>query len=340
MSSFENLIQKLSIFQLGLNWVDGLIIAVFVFYILEGFQLGLLFSLFDLISFLLSFIFGLKFYNSIAALLITKASFTHGIANAVGFFIVAFLSEILISVFFKRAFYPLIKTFKVESPFLKRLNQILGIIPGFISAFILLAFFLALVTSFPLSPFLKHAISSSKIGNTILAKTQRFEGSLNNIFGGAVKDTLNFLTIEPQSDQTVKLHFTTTEVKIDSEAEKKMLEMVNKERTSKGLMPLVMDESLRKVAQSHSKDMFARGYFSHNTPEGLSPFDRMAMSNISFIYAGENLALSPNVEVAMQGLMQSPGHRENILSSNFRKVGIGVIDGGMYGEMFAQEFTN
>ena len=86
--------------------------------------------------------------------------------------------------------------------------------------------------------------------------------------------------------------------------------------------------------------MFARGYFSHYTPEGLSPFDRMAQTDVSYTYAGENLALAPNVTVAMQGLMQSPGHRANILFPNFGKLGVGVIDGGIYGQMYCQEFTD
>jgi uncharacterized protein YkwD len=66
----------------------------------------------------------------------------------------------------------------------------------------------------------------------------------------------------------------------------------------------------------------------------------MSKASIDFSYAGENLALAPNVDLAMQGLMQSPGHKANILSTNFGQVGIGVIDGGIYGEMFCQEFTN
>ena len=119
-----------------------------------------------------------------------------------------------------------------------------------------------------------------------------------------------------------------------------MLNLVNKERTSRGLRPVLADNLLREVGRNHCKDMFERGYFSHYTPEGLSPFDRMAEADVIFNYAGENLALAPNVTVAMQGLMQSPGHKANILSPNFGRIGVGVIDGGIYGEMFCQEFAN
>ena len=119
-----------------------------------------------------------------------------------------------------------------------------------------------------------------------------------------------------------------------------MFNLVNEERKKAGFKPLTEDPSLRELGRNLCKDMFMRGYFSHYTPEGKSPFDRMAESDIAFTYAGENLALAPSSKLAMQGLMNSPGHRANILSKNFGTVGIGVIDGGVYGEMFCQEFTD
>jgi uncharacterized protein YkwD len=86
--------------------------------------------------------------------------------------------------------------------------------------------------------------------------------------------------------------------------------------------------------------MLQGGFFSHYDKEGRSPFDRMDDARIAYLSAGENLALAPNTDLAMQGLMNSPGHRANILSKNFGHVGIGVMDGGIYGKMFVQEFTN
>ena len=60
------------------------------------------------------------------------------------------------------------------------------------------------------------------------------------------------------------------------------------------------------------------------------PFDRMRDAGIVFGTAGENLALAPTLDIAHDGLMNSPGHRANILGTQFRKVGIGVLDGGVY----------
>ena len=167
-----------------------------------------------------------------------------------------------------------------------------------------------------------------------------FEKQLNSIFGGALNETLNFMTVKPEGKELVNLRFTVKDGSVDAEAEQEMFRRVNTERAKAGLQFLEFDNSLRDVARAHSDDMFRRGYFSHYTPEGLSPFDRMNNAHITYTYAGENLALAPSTQLAMQGLMNSPGHRANILSVNFGKVGIGVIDSGIYGEMFCQEFTD
>lgn len=228
----------------------------------------------------------------------------------------------------------------IIAAYVKSANSVLGIVPGVASAFVLLTFLLTVIISFPFSPVLKRAVSDSQFGIALLANAQGIEKKLHGVFGDAILDTLNFLTIDPSSEQTVQLTFTTEKISVDYKAEQDMLKMVNQEREKQGLHPLVFDEDLAEVARAYSKDMFARGYFSHYTPEGLSPFDRMAKMDIKYQYAGENLALAPNTVLAMQGLMQSQGHRANILSPQFKRVGIGVIDGGIYGEMFAQEFKD
>ncbi len=151
---------------------------------------------------------------------------------------------------------------------------------------------------------------------------------------------INFLTVESKSNETILLHFKTKDVSTDFTSEQAMFNMVNKERTSRGLKEVIFDEELANIGRKHCRDMFERGYFSHYTPEGFSPFDRIEEEGVIYNFAGENLAMSPNTDLAMQGLMNSPGHRVNILSADFGRLGVGIIDGGIYGEMFCQEFTN
>lgn len=325
-----------------LNWVDLVILIVLLFYALEGYFTGFIASLLDLVSFVVSFIVGLKYYAVVGAILIETFSIPQGFSNAIGFFIVAFLSEIIIKlILFRFASIRILSVrFYSKFPAFKIVNRFLGVIPGIFSGLILLAFLLTLAIALPLSSFIKQSVASSRIGTELVRRTQGFEKELNGIFGGAVNETLNFLTVTPQSSESVDLNFQVSSLSIDRNSEQAMFVIVNQERVKQGINPVVFDEQLAEAGRNHCKDMFRRGYFSHDTKEGLSPFDRMNDANISFNYAGENLALAPDVHLAMQGLMNSRGHRENILSPNFGKLGVGVIDGGIYGKMFCQEFTD
>ena len=86
--------------------------------------------------------------------------------------------------------------------------------------------------------------------------------------------------------------------------------------------------------------MFRQGYLGHTSPNGDGPGDRLRKAQIPFQLIGENLAYAPSIAMAHEGFMNSADYRGNILSPNFGRIGIGVVDGGLYGKMFAQEFTN
>lgn len=325
----------------GFNFFDLLIVCIVLFYIYEGYSLGIVLASVDLASFILSFIVALKFYTIVAKWLM-GFGLPLGVANALGFFLIAFVFEIILNILLRKLIrrLPTINQARPIAHVFQKMNHWLGILPGMVSAFIILSFLLTVIVALPSSPVVKHLATESTIGSALVANTSLFEKRLNDVFGGAFNETLNFLTIEPQSDESVKLQFTVANGTVDQDAEREMFKAVNTERVKAGLNLLAFDDALRDVARAHSRDMFKRGYFSHYTPDGLSPFDRMSEANIDFLNAGENLALAPTTSLAMQGLMNSPGHRANILSPTFNKIGVGVIDGGIYGKMYSQEFTN
>lgn len=346
LSAIQQLLQSVFLAfnpqRFGITFLDLLILVIVIFYAYEGYMVGFTIAFLDLTSFVLSFLLGLSLYDNVGKFLVEVLAMPLGFANATGFFLVAFLSEILINIFLRRiAMY--LPRFSHES-FINRVYEkiyhFLGILPGIASALLVLSFLLALVIALPTSSHLKKLVTESKLGGRLVMHTSSLESTLNNIFGEAIHDTLNVITIKPQSEEIVNLHFTVSSPTIDQQAEEAMLQLVNNERISRGLLPLKMDFNLRKLARDYAQDMLQRGYFSHYSPEGLSPFDRMRQYGIEFTTAGENLALAPSVQLAHQGLMKSPGHRANILSPHFQKVGIGVMDGGIYGKMFVQEFTD
>ncbi|RCW63731.1 CAP-associated domain-containing protein [Saliterribacillus persicus] len=107
--------------------------------------------------------------------------------------------------------------------------------------------------------------------------------------------------------------------------EYQLFDLTNAARVQRGLHALTWDESVKETARNHSKDMANNNYFSHTNLEGQSPFDRMEENNISFLTAGENLAAGqPSSIYAHEGLMNSIGHRENILKKDFEILAVGV----------------
>lgn len=123
-----------------------------------------------------------------------------------------------------------------------------------------------------------------------------------------------------------------------SQQEQQMIDLVNKERTQRGLQPLKANLELTKVARVKAQDMIDKNYFSHQSPTYGSPFEMLNKFGIQYRTAGENLAGNQTVEAAHQALMNSEGHRANILKGDYTEIGIGVIDGGPYGKMFVQLF--
>lgn len=319
-----------------LPWMDIILGGIILLYAEEGFFAGAAWSFFDFLKFVLSFLAALKTYAFAGVLLSQYFHIPSGIAKAIGFLILTFSAEVVLHIVLRPLF---LRISRLLTGIWNYGDRIVGVSFGVLSGFLFLMILLNILVGIPVSPVVKSAISSSMIAEGLLSQTQYLEKSMHGVFGGATQETLNFLTVKPDSNSLIKLNFTASGT-IDHDAEQKMLSMVNSERVKRNLSALASDTKLQDLAREHGFDMLKRGYFSHYTPEGLTPFDRMNNHNIIYRYAGENLAFSPDVFLAMQGLMDSPGHKENILFPHFRKAGIGVVDGGIYGKMFIQEFTD
>ena len=111
------------------------------------------------------------------------------------------------------------------------------------------------------------------------------------------------------------------------------LQLVNRDRQRRGLSALTPNALLNQVAQQHAEDMIRRGYFSHYSPEGSSPTQRVRQAG-GQITAGENImnyrsgTFIPKAQTLVaqfqDGFMDSPGHRQMILKSDFAQFGYGI----------------
>ena len=113
--------------------------------------------------------------------------------------------------------------------------------------------------------------------------------------------------------------------------EAEVVRLVNVERTKNGLPKLSHNWELSRVARYKSQDMKDKKYFSHTSPTYGSPFQMMKNFGISYKTAGENIAKGYSTPAAVvNGWMNSPGHRANILNSSFTEIGVGYVANGNY----------
>lgn len=127
--------------------------------------------------------------------------------------------------------------------------------------------------------------------------------------------------------------------------EQSTFERVNQERVSRRLPPLQKNDHLTRAAREHSRDMAERDYLGHTNPDGYKPADRARLAGVRRArHIAENLgkhrAHTDPVAAIVQGWMNSPAHRENILNPRFRVTGLGVVratDGTIY---FTQLFAD
>ena len=217
-------------------------------------------------------------------------------------------------------------------------NRVSGTVPGTLKGLLVISIVLMLFIVWPISAQTKDTLSQSSVAGFLIRVSARAENQMSQIFGNL--NNLTFFSQVGQNHEMTKLNFKVDHYTVDLSGETQMLSLVNADRAKAGLAPLTMDENIREAARAHSIDMAKNGYFSHYDLSGKSPADRMNDSHVNFTMAGENIALAPTVELGEIGFMNSQKHRDNILTPEFTRVGIGIIDTGSYGKMITQDFAN
>ena len=210
---------------------------------------------------------------------------------------------------------------------------------------ILATILLCAMTVLPV-PGLRSAATGSLLGQPIVSRAGPVQARVQLLLLPAGPDTRRILesdpVVNPGEDAFLKLQFPADlATQPDPPSEDRMLQKLNQARAQVGLSPLRMDPLLQQAARDHSADMYTRRYFSHRTPDGKTPYDRLHDLRFHYVTAGENIAFAPDGDQAWDSLMNSPDHRANILNPDFRCVGIGAYKGlNGYEEMFTQDFSD
>jgi len=317
-----------------MNFIDIALILVVLLSVWGGLKKGFVIGSFELISWIGTLLIGFLGYKYVAVLL--ERFLSLGVWTLpVAFIITLVLARILLSVIINS----ILKVTPTEAHY-TTVNKAFGIFPGFVNGVIYAILIAGLLMAFPISDKLSEEARESKIASKLAIQVEWFDEKLSPIFDKAISQSMNKLTINPDSEKSVKLPYSVTAPKVRPDLEAEMLQLVNEERKKENLPALKNDPELTIVARAHSKDMFTRGYFAHVTPDHKTPFDRMRSAGVRYLSAGENLALGKTLTICHNGLMNSPGHRANILDRSYGRVGIGILDGGMHGLMITQNFRN
>jgi uncharacterized protein YkwD len=317
-----------------LNLIDLVLVVIVLLSAINGWRRGFILGVLDLLGWALVLFAGLRFYQPLARWIGSHVDLWSEVWDRPFAFILIAILVTLVVQLLGKTLLRRVSDETHEGSF----NRALGVLPGVANGLITAALVAAFMLAIPLNEGLRERARESAVANRLAVYAERLEAKLHPVFAEAVAETLNLLTVQPESHERVNLPYKVANSRPRPDLEAKMLELVNRERAAAGLRLLAPDPELTEVARRHSADMFARGYFAHDTPEGLDPFARMREAHVRYLTAGENLALAPTLLVAHNGLMHSPGHRANILHPQFGHLGIGIMDGGIRGLMVSQEF--
>jgi uncharacterized membrane protein required for colicin V production len=326
-----------------LNWLDWLLIAALVLIALDGMRSGFFLGTLDLLAAALALAVAFIGERPVGNWLVQLfPSFEPALAHLVAFLALLVVVQVLVGATIGRLVLAIARG--VAGGPLAGLDRVLGVLPGVVRGVFMLTLFLLPFALLPILPSVSQGIEQSRLANPLVATALEVMPDIEARLGQDIEGGLPGLVVappEPESETGRPLGVAPQgDLVPDPTAEQRMLELLNDERRRSGVTPVVADERLRQVARAHSLEMFQRNYFSHTSPTSGSPFDRMRAAGTGFLVAGENLAYAPNVEIAHRGLMNSPGHRANILRPEFGRVGIGVIRSPAQGSMFTQDFTN
>ena len=112
----------------------------------------------------------------------------------------------------------------------------------------------------------------------------------------------------------------------------KVFDQTNLERQKDGLSPFIYNENLSKSAQKKAQDMFANDYWSHNSPQGKTPWTFFDAVGYKYSVAGENLAKDfYDTDSLMKAWMASPTHKANIVHTRYEEIGVAVVNGTLGG---------
>ncbi len=320
--------------------IDVILIGVFALLLLRGWHRGFVREAMDLVGLLLGTVMAFRFGPAVGTVIEAMAGTSSDASRLAGGMIVFFIVGIGAAVVTR------IIERKARLPGLNMINRAGGAGLAMAWGVFLATLLLTLGVVLPMPPAVADALQGSAVARTLTDPGGGPQQVFNRLAGDRIVEALINLQ-DVVGDRRVileeeeVLEFPAAEASGLQERPTdavQVFELLNRARIDAGLDPLAWSPALADVGVAHATEMYLEGYFSHVSPVTGTVGDRLQDAGIPYRVGGENLALAASAEEVHGGLMDSPGHRANIESPDYNRVGIGVVRGPL-GLMTVQVFT-
>jgi len=320
--------------------IDAFIVALLILVAVRGWFRGLVREAMDLVGLVLGIMAAFRFGGAVGRLIEGMSNISPDAARLIGGLIV------LVAVGVGAALAARVIGPRFRWPGLNLIDRVGGAALGLAWGAFSLVVLLSLAVILPLPAAVSRQLDSSSITGALTNPAGVPQRTFRGLAGDRVVEALLNLhrlvgerRVVVEGEESIALTPADPgDLRHDESAAAEVFDLLNRARLDEGADPLAWSPALAMVAQEHAAEMYVEGYFSHRSPVTGTVGDRLEAAGITYVVAGENLALAATPTEVHAGLMGSPGHRENILRSEFRRVGVAVVAGPL-GLMTVQIFT-
>lgn len=320
--------------------LDAVIVVVLAVLLVRGWYRGFVREAMDLAGLLLGTVLAFRLGPLVGSVVAAMARISDDAARLIGGFIVLIATGIGAAVLTR------VIERRFRLPGLNQANRAGGAALALGSGVFLVILLLSLAVILPLPPAVSDTLDDSAIARSFTDPDGPPQEVFQSLSGDSIvsallnlREVVGARRVVIEGDEVVEFPAADPDrLDPDPDSAGEIFAALNLARVQTGVDPLAFSPALAEVAQGHATEMYAGGYFSHVSPQTGDVGDRLAAAGIVFRVAGENLALAATPSDVHDGLMDSEGHRRNLLHPDYRRVGVAVVSGPL-GLMTVQVFT-
>jgi uncharacterized protein YkwD len=306
-----------------MNLLDLAIILMLITGVGMGIQRGFLRTSLDLIVLVTAAFAGARLYRPVSDMFESMLGAQGAIINAMSLVLGALVVLMLLNLLIAWSVTPHLSALRISAP-IRVADNGFGVLPGIAYGVLFGAMLTLTLGLVSIGDSVDQALADSSFAKQLRAAATSATTGLARQTGMDLADFT--YVVVPEEETTYRVPPTgDSDLEAEEGYEADLFELVNRERVERGLSMLSYDTSLVPVARAHSQEMLELGYFSHVSPNTGTLGDRLNDAEVEYTAAGENLAYAPDVGIAHRGLMQSDGHRANVLDPSWERIGIGIL---------------